>query len=104
MAVVWSGDPQGGEADVENVGTTWLEVRMPLSVQRVTGTSSADWYLQRGVADGGTRTGGSAIAATKPYSTHIGRATDAERTAGYRLIYVASATGNITISLRGEVA
>lgn len=104
MAVTWTGDAQGGEADVENVGTTWLEVRMPLPVQRVTGSSSAEWYLQRGVTDGGTRTGGSPIAASKPYSTHIGRATDAERTAGYRLVYVCSGSGNITISLRGEVA
>lgn len=103
MPTTFTASAQGGEQDISSVGTTWTEVRMPLSTRRVTTQSTAKHYLQRGQSDGGARSGGAAIAADAAYYVELGAPTVAELQAGYRPIYVAMGTGTGTITVRSEV-
>lgn len=109
MAVqTYTANPQGGEQAITNVGTTWQGIRFTdPRVRRITVTSPAgtDHYIGRGQTDGGAVTAGShsANVGGSPFTLFLGPWTPAELAQGYRDVFVAAASGTVTVHVRAEV-
>lgn len=103
MATSFTAPVDGGEQVIEDVGTTWVEVRMPFRTRRVTATFGAAGFLGRGQEEEGEVSGHAEIVADSPYEVFLGPPSHAELILGYRPVYLAVTAGTADVHVRSEV-